>query len=64
MVLLSLSGAKDKFGNIWGFDLKFSHLQKIKAPHPMGVWQSGLAIWGSSYRGDHASQISWHPLSI
>lgn len=41
-MLLIFSGAKDKCGNIGGFALKFSHLQKITAPTP---WGSGSQVW-------------------
>lgn len=48
-MLLPLSGAKDKCGNIWRSALKFRHLQKITAP-------GGLALgFGHLGKGLHGS---------
>lgn len=64
-VLLPLSGAKDKCGNIWGSALKFRHLQKMTAPGGLAVrfGHLGKGLHGSC-GGEHDPQISWHSLSI
>lgn len=65
-MLLPLSGAKDKCGNIWRSALKFRHLQKITAPGglALGFGHLGKGLHGSCGGGEHAPQISWHSLSI